>query len=727
MLGQLLAGHYKVLQVLGAGGFGQTYIVEDIHLPGHPKCVLKHLRPTSTDPEVLTTAGRLFQKEAETLQQLGNHEQIPRLLAYFQEESEFYLVQEFISGHLLSREFIPGHKWSETQVIKMLLEVLRIVEFVHSHGVIHRDIKPDNIIRRRLDNKLVLIDFGSIKQLRNQTALAAGLKNRTIAIGTPGYMPSEQNRGMPRPNSDIFALGMMGIQALTGVPPQELQDDPNTGEIQWQNMADVSTELAAILTKMTQYHFKDRYETATEVLKVLRELANTVEPPKEKTGVPTVTVHEMTLEWVEEGEHKKQVVVENQASKNPGKVRIGRDAVVCDIVLADPTVSALHAEIFFNNEREKFYLRNLRHRNPPVVDGQLLLAGEIALSPGSSLRLGKQNIKVSSITLEDYPAGYNLVDYLPESKTIAQQPLAKTEKPPIKQPDPVPTSVSLLKMSGVWRSPIKIPLLIASGAGMAVLVTAIAGFTLFEGGKLGAKSTERNSIIELTEKCRIITPTAGKHSVRLRPEPQTEVGSIKQLQGGEKVVLIRAQGDFVQVKDAFGTQGWIFRDQIQPCEQPVKPAETRPSSSETSRSNSASGATSSNDDDGKLNKNYEEGFKQGTTYGLELGKKDGNIKGAKERNADKICGLKRENQIYDKGFKEGCQIAYKDGFAIARDLLMRQKPKPSPKPDSKPVKQDISQDTKNQCQVSPNTSTCQEAKKKKPSNQPVPNQPKPDN
>ena len=91
MIGQLLAGHYKVLKVLGEGGFGQTYIVEDIHLPGKPKCVLKHLKPTSTDLQVLEAARRLFRKEAETLQQLGDHEQIPRLLAYFEEEQEFYL------------------------------------------------------------------------------------------------------------------------------------------------------------------------------------------------------------------------------------------------------------------------------------------------------------------------------------------------------------------------------------------------------------------------------------------------------------------------------------------------------------------------------------------------------------------------------------------------------------------------------------------------------------
>ncbi len=110
MINQLLAGRYQVLQVLGAGGFGKTYIVEDIHLPGRPKCVLKHLSPASSESHILEIARRLFQKEAETLQQLGNYDQIPRLLAYFEENQEFYLVQEFINGHTLSQELPHGQK-----------------------------------------------------------------------------------------------------------------------------------------------------------------------------------------------------------------------------------------------------------------------------------------------------------------------------------------------------------------------------------------------------------------------------------------------------------------------------------------------------------------------------------------------------------------------------------------------------------------------------------------
>ena len=272
MIGQLLAGRYQVLQVLGAGGFGQTYITEDLHLPGQPKCVLKHLKPASTIPAVLEMARKLFQKEAETLQQLGSHEQIPRLLAFFEENREFFLVQEYIIGHTLTAELGTSQKWTESAVHRLLREVLTILEFVHSQGVIHRDVKPDNIMRRDADGKLVLIDFGAIKQVRTQQYPQLGEVTKTISIGTPGYMPLEQAGGTPRSSSDLYALGMICIQALTGQHPTELAEDDATGELQWHHLVTISSPLLAFLTKITSYHFKDRYVTAHEALQALGQL-----------------------------------------------------------------------------------------------------------------------------------------------------------------------------------------------------------------------------------------------------------------------------------------------------------------------------------------------------------------------------------------------------------------------------------------------------------------------
>jgi serine/threonine protein kinase len=216
-------------------------------------------------------ASRLFTSEAQTLAQLGHHDRIPRLLAYFEQSGEFYLVEEFIEGRSLELELVRGYRLSETLVIQILDDLLSILEYTHSQGVIHRDIKPDNIIRRKSDGKLVLIDFGAIKQVQNQLN-QEGQTIATVAIGTLGYMPSEQAQGKPRPNSDLYAVGMIAIQALTGLPPRELQEDYQTGELIWQHLVPNKSGLVDVLAKMTRYHYKDRYESASEIRKVLANL-----------------------------------------------------------------------------------------------------------------------------------------------------------------------------------------------------------------------------------------------------------------------------------------------------------------------------------------------------------------------------------------------------------------------------------------------------------------------
>ena len=274
MLNQLLGGHYRVVQDLEEGGLARTYIVEDQHRPGHPKCAVKFLKPVSNRPNFLPTARRLFKQEAEILEKLGQHNQIPRLLAYFEENQKFYLVQEFIEGHTLSLELPRNHCWSERKVIEMLQDVLQTLEFIHSYGVIHRDIKPNNLIRRQQDGRLVLIDFGAVKKVRAPVIIDehhSSLIQNTIAIGTQGYMPTEQVRGRPRLNSDIYALGMICIQALTGLHPLNFDEDEE-GELIWQDLAKVSPELANVLSNMVRYHFKDRYQSAREVLEALQPL-----------------------------------------------------------------------------------------------------------------------------------------------------------------------------------------------------------------------------------------------------------------------------------------------------------------------------------------------------------------------------------------------------------------------------------------------------------------------
>ncbi|MEB3293819.1 MAG: serine/threonine-protein kinase [Synechococcales bacterium] len=271
--GKELGGRYRIIQILGSGGFGETYVAEDLQRPQAPRCVVKQLRPQSRDPRHLKLASRLFKREAEALEKLGSHEQIPRLLAYFEEDEEFYLVQEFITGRPLSEEFTLGRQLPEAKVLAILRDLLQILNFVHSQGVIHRDIKPSNIIQKDKNSGLVLIDFGAVKALQDSLVDSDRVSDLTIGIGTQGYMAPEQCAGQPRLNSDLYAVGMVGIQALTGMPPSQLKPNPDTGEVEWLEYTQVSAGLAQILTRLVRYDFKTRYQKASEVIQDLQPLS----------------------------------------------------------------------------------------------------------------------------------------------------------------------------------------------------------------------------------------------------------------------------------------------------------------------------------------------------------------------------------------------------------------------------------------------------------------------
>lgn len=270
-----LGGHYKIVSALGRGGFGETYLAEDEHATQQPQCVIKQLKPQDKSCQVLETARRLFAAEASVLQRIGNHPQIPQLLDYFEENQEFYLVQEFIEGEDLS-QVLGAKLLSEAEVIGLMQEILQILDFVHQQNVIHRDVNPRNLIRRKQDKKLVLIDFGAVKQINTQLISPQEQPSSlTIGIGTPGYTPSEQAQGKPKLSSDIYAVGMLAIHALTGISPQKLPEDPQTGEIVWRTQDEVSSRFAQILDQMVCYDFRARYQSAAAVLSDLERLSDT--------------------------------------------------------------------------------------------------------------------------------------------------------------------------------------------------------------------------------------------------------------------------------------------------------------------------------------------------------------------------------------------------------------------------------------------------------------------
>lgn len=271
MLGQVLKERYQLVRMLGAGGFGQTYVARDLFQAQNSECVVKQLKPASTDVTFLKVARRLFETEVATLRRLGTHSCIPKLLDSFEEETEFYLVQELIDGESLGDEMRRLGSLSEAQVISLLQETLSILRFVHDNRVIHRDLKPDNLIRRRQDGKLCLIDFGAVKEIRTQL-MDRELTSLTVGIGTQGYTPSEQLAGKPRFSSDIFALGMTAIHGLTGRKPTDLPEELSSLELRWEEYVNISPGLRYLLKKMVRHYFYQRYQTVTEVLHDLDRL-----------------------------------------------------------------------------------------------------------------------------------------------------------------------------------------------------------------------------------------------------------------------------------------------------------------------------------------------------------------------------------------------------------------------------------------------------------------------
>lgn len=266
----LLRDRYRVVEGLGQGGFGATFLAIDESLPGQPNCVIKQLRPSTTAPHVLDMARELFNREAETLGRIGNHPQVPRLLDYFEANQEFYLVQEYVSGLTLQQEVKRSGPFSEAGVKQFLSEILPVLEYIHSHRVIHRDIKPANMIRRAQDCKLVLIDFGAVKYQNAQANTGSDQTALTsYAIGTPGFAPPEQMAMRPVPASDIYALGVTCIYLLTGKSPKDLDYDPSTGELLWQRHVHISEHFVSVLKKMLEVSVRHRYQSANEIFRAL--------------------------------------------------------------------------------------------------------------------------------------------------------------------------------------------------------------------------------------------------------------------------------------------------------------------------------------------------------------------------------------------------------------------------------------------------------------------------
>ncbi|MGD1714599.1 GUN4 domain-containing protein [Dapis sp. BLCC M172] len=260
----LLVERYWAKSILGQGGFGRTFLAVDEFKPSKPFCVIKQFLPQAQGTETVAKAAELFAQEAERLELLGKHSQIPELFAYFSVDSRQYLVQEFIKGETLQQELDNRGVFNESQIRELLIDLLSVLQFFHSHNVIHRDIKPENIIRREGDKKLVLVDFGAAKVLpKTQSPMVTG-----TVIGSAEYCAPEQSMGKAKSGSDLYSLGVTCLHLLTQMNPFDLYD---VMEMEWVwrdclNGNFVSDELGKVLDSLVEQKPKQRYQKVEDVL-----------------------------------------------------------------------------------------------------------------------------------------------------------------------------------------------------------------------------------------------------------------------------------------------------------------------------------------------------------------------------------------------------------------------------------------------------------------------------
>ncbi|MCU0541002.1 MAG: serine/threonine protein kinase [Oscillatoriaceae cyanobacterium Prado104] len=269
-IGTLLQNRYRLLNILGQGGFGRTYLAEDLGR-FQERCALKEFIPIQSGPYVLEKSKELFKREAEILYQI-QHPQIPQFRAIFEENQRLFLVQDYVEGmtyrELLADRAATGRSFSEAEILVFIRQMLPVLAHIHARGIIHRDISPDNIIRRQNDQMPVLIDFGVVKELATKVQSPDGTTHAT-SVGKVGYAPLEQlQSGRATPSSDLYALAVSAIVLLTGKEPQELLDQ-TTLLWNWQQRVQVTPELAAVLNRMLSRSPGDRYQSVSEVAQAL--------------------------------------------------------------------------------------------------------------------------------------------------------------------------------------------------------------------------------------------------------------------------------------------------------------------------------------------------------------------------------------------------------------------------------------------------------------------------
>lgn len=291
-LNRPLDGRYQVVQLLAVRLWGRTYLAQDLHRPSQPECIIHYLKPLPGEEAQLTLMRQLFIQEAAMRERLSVHPQLPQLLACFETDQGFYLVQEFISGLALSSELQPGQPWRSDHVLGLLLNVLEPLAFMHQQGIWHGDLQPKNLIRPTQHPHWRVIGGDGLHQIPRSLSHLSEEMLPLVESVLQGYQPPEYVLGLPTLASDVYALGMIAIQALTGIHPAQFPAHPDTGQVDWQHQLTAKDSLSFLLADvLNQMVYLDPLERLPDAFAVLRQLQQAIglasSPAQLTAGHPT--------------------------------------------------------------------------------------------------------------------------------------------------------------------------------------------------------------------------------------------------------------------------------------------------------------------------------------------------------------------------------------------------------------------------------------------------------
>ncbi|KAF3887994.1 MULTISPECIES: serine/threonine-protein kinase [Nostocales] len=446
----LLRGHYRVTNVLSdEGGFGKTYLAEDVDKLNE-RCVVKQLAPKVQGTWAIKKAIESFQQEAQRLQELGKHQQIPTLLAYFEEAHYLYLVQEFIDGQNLLRELQQRGAYGEIAIRKLLLNLLPVLQFIHEHGVIHRDIKPQNIMRRSpfsptnlqkrknlssllgtIEGELVLIDFGASKQLSETVKTKPG-----TTIGTRGYSPLEQMQdGEAHPASDLFSLGATCFHLMTGVSPATLwTENGYSWMTSWRQYlkSPISNGLGKVIDKLLKKAIRERYQSANEVLQDLSSYSLVTPQSSQSFLLQRGLLLSTTILflgfggiWYMKDSSLLNPLAESQSS--PLKTLNGHSNLVTSVAVSSTSKSAMLASSSFDTTVKLWNL--VTKTEIATLEGNAGSVHSVAISPdgqivasgngNNTIKLWNPFTKKEIRTLYGHSSSVEVVTISPDSKILA--------------------------------------------------------------------------------------------------------------------------------------------------------------------------------------------------------------------------------------------------------------------------------------------------------------------